>query len=481
MPRSTEPDSDPRDLLPRVRAYIAEQHMLVPAESVVVGVSGGPDSVALLDLLFRLRGELQIALCVAHLHHGLRGADAEGDAAFVADLAAARGLPCHGGTADVEALARRGKYAPEEAGRIARHSFLEDTRRKTGSARIALGHTRSDQAETLLLRLLRGAGRRGLGAIRPVRDQIWIRPLLQVSRSEIQAYISFRRLETRQDRTNTHPRFLRNRIRHDLLPRLAAEYTPGIEQVLARTSEILQCEDDLLNQQAEAALQKVVQYRGKQKIILDVRSVFGYHVSLQRRIVQKVLFCYGAGADAFGFQTVQSILKLLSHRSGTVQISPEVSAHKSGHRLIFCRATPPFHVRVRVPGHTELPLLDATVETRVRPVEEVRDRLRDLGPCRACFDTKALQGELVLRNRCPGDRFWPYGMSGTRKVSDVLIDGKVPEPLRDEVPLLLSNSTILWVVGLRTAQSAAVTGQTVEVLEIVFRGGWLCTAESSSG
>ncbi len=478
MPLPTESDSDPRDLLPGVRAYIARQGMLAMAEGVVVGVSGGPDSVALLDLLFRLRGELGITLHVAHLNHRLRGADAEADAAFVAGLSAALELPYHGGEADVAALARRGKHALEEAARIARHRFLETVRRKTGAARIALGHTRSDQAETLLLRLLRGAGRRGLGAIRPVRDRVWIRPLLRVSRCEIEAYISFRQLDARQDRTNTDPRFLRNRIRQDLLPRLAAEYTPGIEAVLARTAEILRDEDDLLDQQAETAFQKAVQYRGKRKIILDVRAVFRYHISLQRRILQKALFCFHAGADAVGFQTIQRILKLLSSGSGAVQISPEISARKSGHRLILSRATPPFQIRLRTPGHTEISLLDAAVETRIRPVEEVRDRLQDLGPYRACFDLAKLKGDLVLRNRRPGDRFQPYGMSGARKVSDLLIDGKIPEPLRDEIPLLLSNCTILWVIGLRTAQPAAVTEQTRDVLDIVFTGGWICSAES---
>ena len=478
MQQSTEPDLESTDLLPRMRSYVEEHEMLSPGSGVVVAVSGGPDSIVMLDLLCRLEEELRITVHVAHLNHRLRGAESDGDADFVARLADDLGLICSVGTADVGPVARREKRSLEEAARVARHGFLEGVRRNTGSARIALGHTRSDQAETLLLRLMRGSGRRGLGAIRPVREGVWIRPLLSVSRSDVEAYVSYRGLEVRHDRSNTDIRFLRNRVRRDLLPHLEAEYGPGIEGVLARTADILQQEEDLLSQHTESALQSALTYSAERKIVLDTQRVIGYHIAIQRRLLRAAMSLLDRERQADDFGSVQGLLRLLSSDSGGVQVAPDISAHRSGERLILSRQTPPFHVRLCVPGHTEIPSLDAAVDVRVRPAQELRQNLRDLGPCRACFDRAALTGELTVRSRRPGDRIRPFGMPGSRKVSDLLIDGKIPKPLRDEVPVLVSGDSIVWVVGLRTAQPFCVSDRTAEVVEVEFKGGWICSEEA---
>jgi tRNA(Ile)-lysidine synthase len=358
-----------------------------------------------------------------------------------------------------------------------RHGFLEGVMRSTGASRIALGHTRSDQAETLLLRLMRGSGRRGLGAIRPVREGVWIRPLLSVSRGDVEAYVSTRSLEVRRDRTNSDTRYLRNRVRRDLLPYLEAEYAPGIEGVLARTADILQQEEDLLSEHTESALKEATTYSARRKIVLDTKRVIGYHIAIQRRLLRAALSLLDMERVADDFGSVQGLLGLLSNDAPGVQITPEISAQRFGDRLILSRQTPPFQVRLSVPGHTEIPSLDAAVDVRVRPAHELRQHLRDLGPFRACFDRAALPGELAVRSRRPGDRIRPYGMPGSRKVSDLLIDGKIPKPLRDEVPVLVSGDSVLWVVGLRTAQPFCVSERTSEVVEVEFKGGWMCYTE----
>jgi len=476
MPHRKDSQLPPEDLLPDVQAYISEQAIFAPGDRVVVGVSGGPDSVCLLDLLFRLRNTWRLALHVAHLNHRLRGDDSETDEAFVASLAAGLNLPYHRGETDVAALARSEKTSIEAAARIARQIFFETLRDKTGADRIALGHTRSDQAETLLLRLLRGAGTTGLGAIRPVRDGVWVRPLLAVSRPRIETYLDYRRLDARQDRTNRDIRFTRNRIRLELLPHLAEAYNPRIEEALARTSDVLRQEDDLLDRQADEALRNAVKYQGERKIILDAQTVFGYHIALQRRVFQKVCYRLRAGSNAVRFFSIQNALNRLARRSGTVQLCPQISACGWGALLIFSRPLAPFQIELRVPGHTAIPELNAAVDVRIRPVEKIRPGLRRLGAFRACLDTDCLVGKLLLRNRRAGDRFQPYGMSGTQKVSDLLIDRRIPASLRDEVPLLTNRNVILWTVGLRTAAHAAVTHRTQQVLDIAFRGGWMGSA-----
>ena len=478
-----DPDTSgmpPEDLLQPVLAFIDCHKLLATGDRVIVGVSGGPDSITLLDLLCRLRKDRGVELRVAHLNHRLRGPESDGDAEFVAAFASQCGLPYHGGSEDVAELSRRKGYSLEEAARIARIEFLEAVRQQTGSNRIALGHTRSDQAETFLLRLLRGSGRRGLGAIRPLRDDVWVRPLLGVTRSQVGAYAAYRSLEVRQDSSNRDPRFVRNRIRLDLLPHLAGTYNPAIERILTQTAEVLQSEEELLDDLTRKAVQKAVCHSGKWKIVLDAPRVFGYHISIQRRACRSALLLLESGPDAISFGAVERIIRLSRQSCGTVQVAADLSVHRDSNWLIFSRPIPDFQAPVQLGGTTGIPTLGATLRGRIRPVQEVRSRLRGFGPGRACFDIDRLDHPLILRNRRPGDRFHPFGAPGTRKISDFLIDVRIPRPLRDGVPLLLCGDTVLWVVGLRTAQPFSVTDRTKRVLDLSYEGGWMPSARSSS-
>ncbi|MDP6779228.1 MAG: tRNA lysidine(34) synthetase TilS [Candidatus Latescibacteria bacterium] len=468
------------DLVQPVAAFIDRHGMLTSGDVVVVGVSGGPDSVTLLDVLHRLREEWDLDIHVAHLDHRLRGPESDADAEFVASLAARLDLGYHGGAEDVAELSRREAYSLEEAARIARIGFLEKVRQQTGGNRIALGHTRSDQAETLLLRLLRGSGRRGLGAMQPVRDGVWVRPLMDTTRSQVEAYVSLRGLEARQDSSNRDTRFVRNRVRMDLLPHLERDYNPSIERILAQTAEVLQCEEELLDGLAQETLEKAVCHSGKWKLVLDASRVFGYHISIQRRVCRSALLALGGGPDALSYGTVERIVRLSGQPSGAVQVEAELSVHRGSNWLIFSRPVPDFRAPVALGGTTQVPALGATLRGRIRPAQEVRSRLRTFGPVRACFDLDRLEGQLLLRNRRPGDRFRPFGSLGTRKVSDFLIDTQVPRPLRDGIPLLLCGDTVAWVVGLRTAQPFSVTEHTRRVLDLSYEGGWVPPDRSRS-
>ena len=467
MEPKTGPDADAPDLLPAVKSYIDRHGMIRPGDGIVIGVSGGPDSVSLLDLLDRLRDAIDMSLYVAHLNHQLRGAASDADQQFVTDLAAERDLPCFTGRATVSAA-----RSPEAAARDARLGFLNEVMRDTRASRVALGHTRSDQAETVLMRLIRGAGPTGLGGIRPIRDGIWIRPLLAVSRQRIQAYVEHRNLRVRHDESNTDTRFLRNRIRHLLLPAIASDFNPAVEAVLARSAEIIRDEDQLLGQQAESAFRKALRYEGERKIILDEDAVFGYHVALRRRIFRTAFFRLRGAVRALDEQSVSRMETLGRRPGGSVHVSAGVSVHRSGPWLILSLPTPSFETEVTVPGVTRIPEIGASVETKIRPAGEARTHDLSSHPFRACFDREAICGRLTLRNRRRGDRFAPFGLSGTQKVSDLLINLKIPRPLRDEIPLLLGGQAILWVAGLRTAGSAAVTHRTKTVLEVALRGGW---------
>jgi tRNA(Ile)-lysidine synthase len=469
MSRST-PYHTSCDLLPQVRAGIRRTGSIEPGETVIAAVSGGQDSVTLLDLLVRLSEEWRLTVHVAHLNHGLRGAEADRDALTVSKIASNLGLQFYGDRTDVAELAARERRSTEDAARQARLSFLERVRLQTGADRVALGHTRSDQAETVLMRLLRGSGTRGLAGIRPIRDRAWVRPLLDVSRTEVTRYVDWRDLHVCSDKSNTDPAYLRNRIRLDLLPRLKQDYAEGVEETLARTAEILREEDVFLDEIATAYLQKALIYRGKRKIVLDGPSLFRYHIAIRRRLFRNVLQLLDVSGDGLSFSSIRRLSETVSDSRASTQIVPGVRATRCGAGLIFSRATPSFSVPVSVPGRTAIPQLDISVVVQLRSADDVRDGLRTMGPYRSCFDRRALSGELVLRNRCDGDRFRPFGMAGTRKVSDLLIDEKIPQTLRDEVPLLVCENSILWLAGVKRSATGCVGPESRDVVEIAIEG-----------
>lgn len=456
----------PDDILERVRQFIQTHAVLIPGTCAVVAVSGGPDSVALLDLLHRL-GNLN--LHIAHLNHRLRPA-ADADAAFVQTLGRRYNLPVHTGEEEVHLRAKREKRSLEDAARQARREFLASVQTRVGASCIALGHTRSDQAETVLLRLLRGAGLSGLGAMRPVVPNGWVRPLLDISRGEIEAYVGLRHLETRTDETNADTHFTRNRIRHDLLPRLRTDYNPQIETVLARTADLLQTDENLLEILAGDAYSLVVCYAAKRKIILDVKRFFGYHISLQRRLIRMALFQLIDLADTAGYAPVERVLQAMCQKAGNTHIFGDLMAHKTGDLCILSRPATPYCIPVCTEGQTPIPNGHARLVCRVHKTGITAAPSENN---KVFFDLDLLSCPLHLRPPRPGDRIQPFGMSGRRKISDLLIDAKMPRPLRDEVPLLIgSDNRVLWVVGLRRSGIAPVTSSTCRMLEMVYEGGW---------
>ena len=457
------------DLLHRVEAYIQRERLLTPGDGVVVALSGGPDSVTLFDLLHRLKSKWHLTLYIAHLNHQLRP-DAESDAAFVKQIA--RNYPIYIGKEDVLQRAKNKKQSLEEAARNARRTFLDTVKQKTGANRIALGHTKSDQAETVLFRLVRGAGLSGLGGMRPISESCWIRPLLSISRSEIESYVRSRNLQVLRDETNSDPKFLRNRIRTDLIPHLQKAYNPQIEDLLSRSAILLQNDDAHLENIAEQALSETLLYRDNRKFILDVKRFFGYHISLRRRLIRKVIFALQASAEAARFQVVERILEISSTPGNSVQITSEISAYRTHDTLIITQPARAYCFLVE----PDVPL-DINGKFSINILIN-HEHLRTVYNCHSnsktakhtvFFDLDQLPNRaLYLRSPRPGDWFHPFGMQGKKKVSRLFGDSKIPRPLRGEIPLLVSGATILWVVGLRRSQIAPITPDTRRVLKATY-------------
>lgn len=455
-------------ILLRVRAY-ADTHALLPeGGTVLAAVSGGPDSVVLLDLLKRLSKPLNLSVQVAHLDHQLRP-QSSGDREFVETLARDRRLTFHGAKAAVSERAQQNRESLEEAGRAERRDFLSRVAREIGADRIALGHHLDDQAETVLMRLTRGAGLSGLAGIRPISQGCWIHPLLCLSRTEILAYADRHGLTYVTDASNDDIRHLRNRIRHHIIPGLKRDVNDAASRVIARTADLLRCDDECLDQTAIDTLKTVTCVQTERKIALDGNACFRYHVAIQRRVFR--LAASQLGMDLRKLNAARLIDALEQFNSGParVDLTTDLTACFDGRLIVLGRQVDPFDRALSSSGTTEAPEIGATLvasSTHSRPTD-----LRRTDPFTAWFDPARLSS-LRLRSVKPGDRIAPFGFSGTVKISKLLIDRKVPKIVRDEVPVVVSGDDPIWVVGLRTSARAPVDPEAGNAVRLEFSGDW---------
>jgi tRNA(Ile)-lysidine synthase len=453
-------------LLRQLQRTIHEYRMLEGTRTLLVAVSGGPDSVAMLHALHQLRAIFPVTLVVAHLDHRLR-LDAAADARFVEGMAADLGVPCVSASVDVPAYQRRHKLSPEDAGRRVRYAFLERTAAEQGAERIAVGHTADDQAETVLMRLFRGTGLQGLRGISPVRGAI-IRPLIRLHRQDILAFLKAQGIPFREDPTNQQRHYRRNRIRLDLLPLLQQGFNPRIVEALCRTAELLADDEAALRAAAQQALEaaRIHGLPGEVRLRIDVVTPFP--LALQRRVLRAALEeAAGHGRD-FTHRHIAAMLGLLQRRDGRkwLALPGGMVVERVYDVLHLRRGLPPAPHAVDqvlpIPGRCCLLPLGLTL------VSHLQSREAFTGPFpkgdQACFDAAQVGGEVRVRTRRSGDRFQPLGSSYPKKLKTFLIDAKIPQPMRDRLPLLVSSAGIAWVAGVRMAEWARVTPSTREIL-----------------
>ncbi|HIJ73660.1 MAG TPA: tRNA lysidine(34) synthetase TilS [Candidatus Hydrogenedentes bacterium] len=447
-------------LIERVRRTIAAHNMIGAGERVLAAVSGGADSVCLLDAL----GALGYALEVAHFDHQTRNGESGEDAAFVRELAARRGLPFHTASRAIEPEAAASPLSFEEYARQARYEFLLDTAEQVGCACVATGHQADDQAETVLMRLLRGTAPHGLAGIPPVRAERGVRivrPLLACTRNEVLAYLEDLGLPHQIDRTNADTRFLRNKVRHELLPRLA-EFNPRVRDALCRLADLERVENAFIEAAARTFWQQCL---GEDQAI-DRQAFARGDPALQRRAV--LMLAWGRGVDC-PFDRVAAAARFIAEGSTgrAFDLGGGVTLHngrtttevRTGPVVLADRVIP-----LAVPGDTEA----FGRLYRVRRLDRVpaADLAAYCSPTRQVFDAQAAGAALAVRHRRAGDRFTPLGMTGTKKLKDYFIDIGLPATRRDSQPLLVSGETVLWVIGYAIAAHGAVGPETSQVIEI---------------
>ena len=445
-------------------AKVCDQQLFAPGETVVVAVSGGADSVALLDILTQLDAE-RLNLVVAHLNHGLRGAESDGDQEFVAALAASYGLPFVAEMVDVAALAQNERLSLEDAGRKTRYAFLNRTAKERGATSIAVAHHRDDQAETVLIRLLRGAGGAGLSGMSSSGEMLK-RPLLQVSRAELERYLKGRGLTYRTDSSNADTAILRNSIRHELIPFLK-RYNPKVSQRLAATAEILAGDEELLELMTAAAYQRIASCADG-AVSFDLPSLLKEPRGLRLRLYRRALHRLRGDLLRIGTSHLEAIDRLAASTrpNARAKLPGDCLVKRCYDTLSFVMgeapATEVWEQVVPGEGSHRLPGGCAVTVERVERPEKLDCGSRWV----AYLAPEAAPFPWVLRSFAPGDSFIPLGMTGTQKVKELFMNEKVPPSLRRRIPLLLSGGEIVWVPGVRMGEKARVKAATGAVLRV---------------
>jgi tRNA(Ile)-lysidine synthase len=456
-------------LLNTATAAIMRDALLEPGERVIAAVSGGADSTALLHLLAALGYRVE----AAHFDHHTREGESARDAGFVRDMAAGLGVPFHAGGTDVAADARTAGRSFEDQARAARYAFLRRLAEETGCSAVATGHHRDDQAETVLLRLLRGTAGRGLAGMLPVRMEGGlriVRPLLGCTRAELRAWLESRAIPWREDATNADPDHARrNRVRHELLPALARDHNPLIHAALARLADAQRLDNALLEEllERESARLGIGPVAPEQ---IPVPALLSMHPALRRRWWAIQLANQGGRVDGARIDAAETFLA--AARTG--------ARLDLGHGLFLCRgrgavlfsrepAAACETVALAVPGETAA--LGRLFRVTLKPAVALPPggARAWCGPSRQVFDAARIKGALRVRTRRPGDRFRPLGMDHARKLQDYLVDRGVPEPLRDAVPLVTADEVIVWIVGHAPSSDAAVTPETEQLIEVEVR------------
>lgn len=456
----------------KVVASFCEEHSLFnQGDRVVVGVSGGADSTALLHILLELAPKWKLTLAVTHLNHKLRGRDAEEDQEFVTGLAQKHNLPTFIESEAVEELAKRRGEGTEEAGRFARYLLFYRAKERFGAQKVALGHTASDLVETFLARLMRGSAS-GLYSIAPKRSDGVVRPLLGVWRRDILTYLLENDIHFREDVTNLDENYERNRIRHQLLPLLREEFNPRVEEALMRTVLLLSRDEKYLGVQAEEALSTASsegESASDEETILEGASLAKLHPAVLSRIIRLLASRLSPGYPPAA-ERVEGLMELIyAGRSGCWWLLPHLSAEvSSGKVRFFCDDSAKVadkrystvvddscpKTTLSVPGETRIGEEVSIIQVVIIPKDEYSPSPADESALTLLLDAEKVKGELHARAPKKGDRFRPQGLGGSKLLSDLFTDLKIPVWERKRAVVIEDGEGILGVVGLRADERA---------------------------
>jgi tRNA(Ile)-lysidine synthase len=470
-------------ILRRVEHTLTTRRMVQAGDTVLVGVSGGPDSVALVHILLALASKFCFQVAIAHLNHCLRRQESARDEAFVVSLAEQLDLRVHVEKQDVRRYQKNHRLSPEEAARQVRYRFYDTVAAKFGYEKIALGHHSDDNAELILMYLLRGSGPLGLSGIPPLRDAKIIRPLMDIKRTEILDYIAEKSLDCVVDSSNRDSQYLRNKIRNRLIPELTAEYNPKLIDSLNRLASILHAEEKWIESLIQPIFEKVIVFRKQDRIGLDIKQLNQQNLAVRRRLIREAVLKVKGNLRRMAFVHVEAAVNLAQKAaaSGALDLADRIRIYRQNNVLIISKEAQNLRHIAGAPHLSSIPeyeywlpktgeILVKEAALKIRFSEIPHEHIPDWPPAgqgarTVYFDMDMIRFPLVIRNFRPGDRFSPLGMTGRQKLNKFFIDHKVSRTERQKCPILLSRNEIIWVVGHRLDNAVKIGPQTRRILK----------------
>jgi tRNA(Ile)-lysidine synthase len=459
-----------------VRETIDKYNMFNPGDGVVVGVSGGPDSVCLLHVLHKLKDAYRIQLYGAHVNHQLRGQAAEQDALYVQELCNRLQIPVFITSINIKQISQEQSVSEEVAGRQQRYAFFFRIAKRVGANKIAVAQNMNDQAETLMMRFIRGTGLEGLSGIHPVRKDGVVRPLLEVKRKWIEQYCKENHLNPRLDETNLQAIYTRNKIRIHLIPQIIKEHNANFIQTAANTADLIREDHDFIEDYVNSIIGKQLKKDAK-GLFIPSSFLLKEHVAIQRRMVRKVIEIFKGNTMNIEYKHIEEILQMARQGcTGTAIDLPgdlRVEIIYDHIHLLNSTAvgkkTEKIFYPLKLNEQIFISELNSTVTARIIEKDDLASI--ELNNFTKAFDYNVINEEIYIRNRLPGDKFTPLGMKGTKKLKDFFIDLKIPKYKRDEIPIVATKTDILWVVGYRINEKYKCTHNTKKILIVKFSGG----------
>lgn len=477
-------------MMEKVIKFIEKYHMIVKGDKVIAGISGGADSVFLLFVLLKLREKEGIEITAVHVNHGIRGASAQSDEEFTVDLCRKHGIKCVVYHENVESIAKKRKQSVEEAGRNVRREAFEKTLREEHGTKIAMAHHQNDNAETLLMNLARGAGLKGLGGIRPVNGNV-VRPLLCLTRQEIEAYLKKLGLCWCQDETNDEDDYTRNRLRHFVIPFLEEQVNTQAIRHMNEAMEQVRMVEEYLEEQTRAAAAVCIREKEPGELLIQKDLFLSQPKVIQRMLARKCLAIAAGAWNNISIVHVDALISLFEKQSGRSRNLPySVKALRTYEGVLLKKnpsgAAGVNHVEIKgtaggkgtqgtflgsyvlkVPGITEIKELNLTICCSI--LEKGKDFSVNQIPQKnytKWMDYDIIKGNLIVRTRLSGDRIVIDKSGRSQKLKSYLINEKIPAEERDSLPVIADEDQILWILGHRMSSACLVTEQTDRVLEI---------------
>lgn len=453
----------------KVLKTIEEHSLIKKNDNIIIGVSGGPDSMFLLSILYKLKKILNFNIVVCHINHGVRGIESDGDEEFVKKKCDELNIPCHSIKVNMDEYAKEHNLTSEEAGRELRYRFFRKILANYGEGSIAVAHNKNDQAETLLMRFIRGTGIDGLKGMEYQNGDV-IRPILDIERYEIEEYISNNSIPVRIDKTNKMDIYRRNSIRLNLIPSIQKEYNPSIIDTLYRTSRIMKRDSEFINSYTLDIFNRNVEIVNENRVKIKTDNLLNYHIAIQYRIIRLSIEKILGHLKGIEEVHIESIINLtINNTTGKrIRISNNLEAYINYDDLILQikdnMKVEKFRYELQLDKENHIPELNIDISLQI--IEGKIENINTKEMFIKYFDYDKIEGDLFIKTRDPGDRFKPLGMKGTKKLKDYFIDEKVPREERDKTPLIYDREGILWVVGYRISEDYKIDNNTRRILKI---------------